>query len=266
MSELIQYIKEFNYQKIKLLSGKPLDIRGWVMKEEKDFLFAVETRQDDKDFMVDESISLARKCVRENTVDFFDKLSRNDILFTLTQMRKISKGNTVDFSYRCINPECDDWVEYPKNIQEETGLIGQGKIQYESKIDLEKDIETKTFDDSVIKVGKLKFHIQEVSYMVQKEMESQYIKKDSPNLTAFNYYFVLNSIKAIEIGEKTINDFSREELIQFVDSLGPNDFEKLSDGISSRVSNFNIKKNVSCPKCDFSSDVVYEEMFSLMVF
>ena len=98
-------------------------------------------------------------------------------------------------------------------------------------------------------------------------MEKEYIKEDDLSLNRFNYDFVINSIAGIELAEgKIIEDFTEEELIKFVDSLVPSEFQKLSDGIISKVSEFSLSKKVSCPLCKNESEVVYDELFSLMVF
>ena len=109
---IMKHIQEDSFQKLKLLSGKSIGIRGWKMKEEKDFLFSVEANPDDKTFLINECVRLGRNCV--DNQETYDSLSRNDILFILTSLRKISKGGTVDFTFRCVSPKCPSYEKYDK--------------------------------------------------------------------------------------------------------------------------------------------------------
>lgn len=268
MSELLKLIEEPGYQTIKLLSGKSLDIRGWLMKEEKDFLFAVETRMDDRDLLITEALKLAKKCIAKENHKSFDELSRNDLVFTLAQMRKLSKGNEIDFSYRCSNDKCSDWMEFNEQQREQMdGAVGQGRTLLESKISIDDDIIYGDFNTKPVKLERFNVLLKEVSYTVQRKLEKKYIKEDEVSLNAFNFDFVMASIAGIEIPEgKVIDDFTDEELIKFIDSLPPSEFQLLTDGVADGVSEFTLSKKVKCPLCKNESEVVYDELFSLMVF
>ncbi len=264
MSELGKYIQKPTFIKVKLLDGTAVNVRKWVMNEEKDFLFAIETRgREDNDIMIEESINLARRCVEKPAV--IDKLSKNNLLYLLSEMRKLSKGDQISFQYRCVNEKCPDWIEYPPERVEKEGVKGGGNTLLDGRIDLDTDLTTKAFVDKPIKIRDFKFHIKEVPYIIQKEMDSKYLSK--LQLNEWNYEYVLASIKAIEPEkDKKITKFTRDELIGFLGQLTSDEFKTLSDSIGENISEFAIKKKVKCPMCDNETDIVYEELFSLMVF
>lgn len=274
---LSSFITDENFQKINLLSGKEIGIRGWKMKEEKDFLFVVETQMDNKNLLIDECLKLARRCVDD--LKLFDNLSRNDLVFLLSQLRKISKGAEIDFAFRCVNNKCPDWVEFNEEEKEKSGLEGRGETPYDEIINLETHLTTKEFDSKPIKIGNFKFYPKEIPFHIQRKLESDFLEKKEEKgkegeekktpaiqLNKFNYNFVLNSINIIEIENNQIEEFSNEELMKFIDNLSPNDFLKLSDKLGDRIGEFSINKKAVCPSCKNESDIIYEEMFSLMVF
>ena len=109
-NKLIQHIQqEVSFQKLKLLSGQSIGIRKWLMKEEKEFLFAIETQMDNNDLLIDECLSLSRKCVDD--VALFDTLSKNDLAYAISKQRALSKGEEITFIYKCSNPKCETFTE-----------------------------------------------------------------------------------------------------------------------------------------------------------
>lgn len=267
MSALNKYITKPDFIKIKLLDGQSIGIRKWLMGEEKEFLFAIESRgSDDSKVMIEESLNLARKCV--DKPDKLEKLSKHNLIYLLSELRKLSKGQLIDFTFYCMNDECDDFVKFSPEMAEKEGIKGQGRTAFEAKIDIgsDKDVTIKRFDAEYIKIDDFKFFIQEVPYSIQSVLDEKYLP--DLRLNEWNYNFVIESIKSIEPkGEKKIVTFTREDLIKFVDNqLDAELFKKLSDSIGDKLSDFSIKKEVTCPMCKTSSEVVYNEIFSLMVF
>ncbi len=264
MGELGKYIAKPNYVKIKLLDETSANIRKWVMEEEKDFLFAVETRgRENDEITIEESLNLAKRCVE--TPEIVDKLSKNNLLFLLSELRKLSKGSNINFQYRCVNDKCPDWDEFTPEVAEREGMKGRGNTLLDGIVDLGKDLTTKSFNNKPIKIGSFLFHIKDVPYLIQRKMDKEYLPE--LRLNQWNYDYVLASIDKIEPEpEKIISEFTREELIEFMGQLSSDEFKKLSDTIGDQMCEFKINKKVKCPICENESDVVYDEMFSLMVF
>lgn len=268
-NELLNYIKKESFQKLKLLSGKSIGIKKWVMDEEKDFLFAIEADRENRDFLVEKSLELSRKCV-DNT-KLFDQLSKIDLLYIISKQRTLSKGEEVDFVHQCINDECSDWKEYPpEKLAElkEGEPRGEGKTLLEAKLNLSKDVETSEFDYNFVEVAEYKFFPKEISYSVNKEIEDKFlIKPEIPKLAEYNWEYILHSIDAIEVEEgKKIDNFNRDTLEIFLGKLDSTEFLDLSNKFAERLSKFNITKKVKCPLCEDENEVVYDEIFSLLVF
>lgn len=267
MSGLTKHIQEESFQKLKLLSGKSIGIKAWKMKEEKDFLFSIEANPDDKTFLINECVRLGRNCV--DNQELFDTLSRNDILYVLTNLRKISKGGTIDFSYRCNNPECSTYEKFNKEKQKETGMPGAGNIAFEAKLDLDTDLVTEPFKDEPFKLGKYTFHVREMPFSEQMELEMKYFSDEkNSSIRKFQHYFMLNSIKKIEIegDDEVYEPPDIEDLDALIDSFSPVDSTKMDDEIIDRRSSFKIEKKITCPQCQHETSVIYQELFSIMVF
>lgn len=265
MGAFDKYITERSYERIKLLSGKSIGYHGWDVKQEKEFLFQLESKDDDDDFVTECCIQLMKSCI--DSPEVFDNLSRADLLYLLMNMRKKSKGSKIEFSYYCTNNKCVDFKEYSKEDKEKTGREGQGMTANLSEIDLDsEDITIKNISNKPVKVGeKYKFFFKDISYSEQRKLEEKYIEKDQ-QLKKFLYNFILNSIKKVEIGEDKIDNFTTEDLNDLVESLSAGEYEELSKGIKNRMSKFIISKKVQCPLCEDKSTVMYDNLFSILVF
>jgi hypothetical protein len=237
------------------------------MKEEKDFLFSVESNPDDRTFLINECVRLGRNCV--DNMELFDTLSRNDLLYILTQLRKLSKGGTIEFTYRCVNPECSTFVKNDKETEEKTGIPGAGNIPYEARLDLEEDFVVTFFNSEPFKIGKYTLYVKEMSFTEQMELEKEYLGDEKKiSIRKFQHYFMLHSIAKIEVegDEEVYENPTIEELDALVDTFSPKESAEMDEKIVERKTSFGIEKKVTCPACQHQSDVVYEELFSIMVF
>ena len=272
MSELSKYIQKPTFIKIKLLDGRSIGIRKWMMAEEKEFLFAIESRKEQKDtednnisITIDESIKLARRCV--DKPDLINKLSKHNLIYLLSELRKASKGSTINFNFNCTNERWPDYIKLSPEQAEREGVVGRSRTLFDDVIDLnsDEDVTIKRFDKATVTVKNFKFYVNEIPYIEQMEID-RFLKE--LRLSEWNYEYVLASIKAVEPeGQKKIMNFKKEELIEFIDTqLDSTEFKVLSDGIAESLSEFKIIKEVTCPLCQNKSTVVYDEIFSLMVF
>jgi len=265
MSKLSTYKPKRNFQKIKLLSGKSMGITHWLVKEEKELSFNVEMQPDNKELLIDESLNLIKNCIDKKQI--FDKLSKNDILYILVQLRKISNSKSVEFQYTCQNTKCPSFITFSPEKQEATGQKGQGTEVVRDEVDLEKDINSKPFKNDNIAIGSFVFTPKELPYKIQRELEKQYITEDLLQLNKFNFNVILNSIAAVTIGDDKMSDFSKGELSDFLENnLKIEQFEQLSDNLNDQMSSFKIEKKVQCPACSNETEIVYDELFSLFLF
>jgi len=266
---LLKYIQtEDVFQKVKLLNGQSIGIIPWKVKQENQLLFSIETNGDDKSYIVDQCIILARKCV--DNVELFDTLSRNVLLDLITKIRKFSKGETIEITYKCNNPECSTFHKYSPEVAKLKGKLGESTMELDGMIDLNEDISTKMFDDSPLDLPKFVFHFKEAPYLVQKELEEKLLYGEKIKINEFNYKLLLASVSKIEIkkadNNEVISEFSKDELSAFIDNLSSTDYKKLLGGFVDKISTFELKKEVSCPSCNQSQEIMYDNIFSLLVF
>ncbi len=269
MSELTKYIKEQTFQKIKLLDGRSLGIRCYLMLDEKEFLFAVESRRNEEnyeDILKEECINLAKRCVDKPKI--VDSLSESNLIYLLSELRKISKGVEVRFNYYCTNPECSDYVELPEELQKKEGLKGRSGTAFEGVIDLdsEEDVKINRLDSNPVVIGDFKYYIQEIPYNIRQKLDTKYLP-DS-RIREWTYNFVINSIKAIEPkGESKITKIDKKELMSFIDNeFDSEKFKEFSDKIAEKICNYSIKKSAKCPICGTIDEIVFNDLFRLMVF
>ena len=265
MGKFNKFISEPNFEKLKLLSGKSIGYVGWDVKQEKEFLFGLESKEDDNDFITESCVRLIKTCIDSEEV--YNNLSRSDLLYLLMNMRKKAKGSKIEFNYFCTNDQCKDFREHSEENKKKTGRKGQGLSAHISEIDLETDdVKIKTLSKKPLVIDKFKFTFKDISFTEQKELESKFITKDNLELNEFFYHFILHSIKTVEIEEEKITDFTFEDLDELIESLNAGEYKKLSEGIKERMSKFNISKKVKCPMCENESTITYENLFSILVF
>ena len=125
---------------------------------------------------------------------------------------------------------------------------------------------TTMFDYTPIEVGIYKFTLKDLPFAAIRLMEKEFLSAKKPELFKLNNAFVLNSIDIVEIEGEVYKEFTRMELTELLDTFSHDEFTKLSNGVGSRISSFVIDKEVACDSCGDSNKVVYEEIFSLLVF
>jgi len=268
-NELLQYIQSDDvFQKVKLLNGKSIGIKAWKIKQENQLLFSIETNSDEKGFVVEQCIQLIRKCV--DNKELFDSLSRNVLLDLLVKVRKISKGETIEITYRCNNVDCSTFVKFPEEVQKVRGRIGQSNIELNGMIDLNSDIDSEPFDDTPVELPRFIFRFSESPYLHQRELEDELLFGEKPQLNKFNYELLLSSIFEIEVKtaeeNKVISGFDRNILETFIDTLSTAEYTELLSGFVEKISKFELKKEVGCPSCGKSQEILYDNIFSLLVF
>lgn len=260
---LADYISEESFQRVKLLSGQSISIKPWKMKEEKDFLFAVETQSQESN--IEECIKLSKRCVDPKDHKVFDQLAKNDILHLLSQQRKLSKGKVVDITFRCVNPKCQDFITYPPEQQEATGRLGIANTLQEDKVNLDDNLKITAQKDEPIQVNQFTFHTRELPFSMHKALEDKYFGGEVPELNRFTYDFVRYSIIKIEIeGNEVVFDI--DVLTEFLDQLSKDEYDDLANAVYENASEFSIEKEVTCSFCGNTVPIVYEELFSMLVF
>ena len=152
-------------------------------------------------------------------------------------------------------------------MKAETGMDGIGMEPFDAEVNVDEDIKTEPAKRNETEIGKYVFTFREIPFLErQVEIEKKYLSGEKPNLNAFQYYYILNSIESVKVGEEIFENPDVEELEELLDSFTPNEYKQLIDGYDKNRSHFTLEKKVKCPRCEKEMDVVYEELFSLLVF
>jgi len=229
--------EDVNYKQIDLLSGKKIGVKRWKVKEEKSLLFSVEGNENDEE-VLNEITKFVKSCCDDPKK--FDTLSRTDIVHSLSQMRKMSKGSKIEYNYDC--EEC--------------------KFPLTDEVNIDQDIKTKKFKSEPIKIGdNLIFSIKELS-----AAESDAIRLKYTKVSEYNYHFILKSIESIVFKKEVYEEFTEAELIEFIDGMDSEDLETLADKINEAQAEISIEKILTCGKCEHVNKITFGGLESFLAF
>lgn len=231
--------EEVQYAKITLLSGKKIGIRQWKIKDEKNLLFITEGVEDN-DAVTSAMVTFIRNCVDDQ--ELFDTLSETDILDIASQMRQLSKGSTIEFSWRCSDKECN---------QPNEGEVSIGDI-----------IKKRPFDGSPFElVPEVFITFKEVPHAERLELDSQVSK-----LAEYNFLFLCHSIEAITVKGVTYTEFTPEDVEEFLDEFDGTVGKRLYEEMDKRVAQFSLDIKGKCVKCGKDTEVVFTNPLAFFVF
>lgn len=229
---------EFSFVKIKLPSGKTIGVRGWKVKDEKDLLFSMESDANAEEKKINYYVSFLKKCTDNEKT--YDSLGEQDLKKIAIEIRKLSKGDAIEYNYQC--PHC------------------QHKLFTE--VSLTKAEVTKNFDSSPTIVNdNTVITFKEISF---KKLDELYEKhKDSRG--KFLYHVLLNSIESITFKGETHTNFTPEEVETSFDTLESNDLKKITDAFTEKQSNVDLQQKLICLKCTKEIEVNFGDVFSFLI-
>lgn len=230
-----------NYIKVKLPSGKSIGVRGWKVKEEKELLFASEKiTEDDFKLKLDIIINFLKTCVDDKSK--FDTLSENDIKKLAIDIRKLAKGDDVEFTYRCQNPECS--------------------FIFEEVLKISKTEKIKEADLTPIKVNdKLSIAIKEIALNDLLILRERFTDETNKLI----YYYMINSIEAITYDGQVYTEFTEQEIIDFIDQLDSNDLDLIYKQFEIKMSNVILSKKLKCKRCNTETDIILDDILSFLI-
>lgn len=224
---------------IKLPSnGEPIKFRPFTVKEEKLFLMAYES--EDVKYSVDTIIQVLNNCIISD-IDVKD-LPTFDIEYLFLNLRARSVGEVVKLKYRCNNDvnteegvkKCNSSVEMELNVLQ---IEPTRDINHSNKIEISDNL------GIVMKYPKIG------------------LIKDNTNVEDFNIILelIINCIDYIydENNVYYAKDSSKEELVEFLDSLQSKDLEKIKEFFDTMPK---LKKKVDfhCNKCGYEENIELE--------
>jgi T4 bacteriophage base plate protein len=226
-----------SFAQTELLSGKKIGIKPWRVKEERELLFAIEGI-DSADDGKKEIIKFIRKCVDSESI--FDNLSNTDYVYLLMQLRKVSKGSNIEYSYTCEN--C--------------------KMDLSDDINIDKNMKVVKFKPQTIDVTKdLKVSTKEVSFRDYDKLQTKYKKT-----TEYNFYYIIASIDSLVIRGEVFEGCTEQEIIDCLDELGSNDFAKIAKAVDASAAEVTLEKKLKCGKCKHENTVNFGDLYSFLAF
>ena len=222
------------------LSKKHIRFRPFLVKEQKNLMMAMEA--DDKETIERNIRQVLTNCTLTDNFDV-DRLPVIDVEYYFINLRARSVGEIVENKYICTNEvdgvQCSNKMETKFNLLDITVDINPNA----------KDIIQLT-DKISIKLKYPEFSL--IDKLKQKE-------------TAVDIAFevVVDSIEYIYDGEQYYhaNETSKEELMQFIESLSQEQFSKLEEFFDN-LPKMNRKVEMKCSKCGFDHTISMEGLES----
>jgi len=230
--------EEISFIKIKLPSNKKIGVRGWKVKDEKELLFSLDSEDNVDENKVNHIIKFMRNCVDNQAM--YDQLSEQDLKKIAIEIRKISKGDRIEYNLTC--PHC--------------------QFKTFDEIHLSKSEVIKDFDISPIIVNEdLTIVIKDLSFNNADKLFEKY--KNSPN--KYTYYFMVNSIEAITYKNEVYTGFSESEMDEWLGPLNSTDLEKIYKALEDNTSNVTLERKINCIKCKEEINVGFGNLFDFLI-
>lgn len=228
------------YDLILPLSKKEIRFRPFLVKEQKNLLMAMEA--DDKESIEKNVKQVLINCTLTDEIDI-EKLPVIDVEYYFLNLRARSVGEVIENSYRC-----DNEIEEKKcgNIMKTSLNILDVKVENVNEDKTEIQLTDKIF-------LKLKYP----EYSLLKKMA----KLEDASSIAFE--MIAQCVEYIFDGEQYYysNEVSIEEMIEFIENLNQQQFEKI-ESFFSNMPKLQRKIEIKCSRCGFDHRIDVEGLES----
>jgi len=228
------------------LLQKKVKIRPFLVKEEKILLMAMES-DDEKSILLAIKQIVTNCCVENINVDDLPIL---DLEYMFLQLRARSIGEIIDLQYKCNNDVKDE----EGNEKKCNNII---KLSFNAlEVEPEKN---ENHSQKIQLTPKLGVVMKYPDFKIMEKMEVQ-------SETEAIQKMVTNCIDYI-FDEETLyyaKDASESELVDFVDSLTRDQFQKIQDFFDT-IPKMKKTLNFKCNKCGYQEEVVLEGVQSFFV-
>jgi hypothetical protein len=227
-------------------TGKPLRYRPFLVKEEKLFLMAAEA--EDIKTVVDAIRQVINNCCLDEIE--VEKLPIYDIEYIFLKLRARSISEVVNLKYRCFNEIPDDKGENKQC----TGTV-------------EFDIDLLSIEPTRNNEHTNKIPVNEKLGIVMKYPSFELLNEFATDINNEKLLeLILNCIDYIYDEESIYysKDSTKEELVEFVDSLPAASFTKIQDFFET-MPKIKHTLNFQCPKCSHKEDITIEGVQSFFV-
>jgi len=222
------------------LSKKHIRFRPFLVKEQKNLMMAMEA--DDKETIERNIRQVLTNCTLTENFDV-DRLPVIDVEYYFINLRARSVGEIVENKYICTNDvdgkQCGNKMDTKFNL-----------------LDITVDIDPNAKDIISI-TDKISIKLKYPEFSLIDKLK----QKESAVDIAFEV--VVDSIEYIFDGEQYYhaNDTSKEELLEFIESLNQEQFSKL-ESFFDNLPKMNRKVEMKCSKCGFDHTISMEGLES----
>lgn len=226
-------------------NGKKIRIRPFIVKEEKLLLMAVESN--DEKTIIDTTKQILNNCVIDGQDFNIDKLPFFDIDYLFIALRAKSIGESVDINYTCNNI---------------TGSGNRCGNVFPAKIDVSNCsvIRDDTISKDIHLSGKMLVKMKYPNYTTMK------LILENDNIINKKINIIAGSIEMIQDGDNvyTSKDFTKQEVIEFVENLTQEQYRKLEYFVDNFPS-FVITSQATCDACGYTHKLEYKDFASFFV-
>lgn len=217
------------------LSKKKVKFRPFLVKEQKILLMAMESG--DPKSIQNATLDVLNTCIVTPNFEI-TKTPIIDIEYLFLQLRAKSVGEVVESKYRCNNE-----VVTEDGKTKECGNIMESKVNLTDIVPVQEtvvDPEIHLTDKIIIKMKYPEFQILSDS-------------SDLEDITAMTFKMIANCIEYIFDGEQFYyaNETSEEELIEFIENLSQEQFEKMEEFFNN-MPKLTKKVEMTCKKCGYN--------------
>lgn len=222
------------------LSKKHIRFRPFLVKEQKNLLMAMET--DDGETIERNVRQVLINCTISEDVDV-NKLPVVDVEYYFINLRARSVGELVENDYICTN-EVDG---------KQCGGKMKGVVNLlELKVEIDPDIK-----DTIQITDKISIKLKYPEFSLMEQL------KNKGSVVDVAFAVIADSIEYIFDREQYYyaHESTKEELIQFVESLNQEQFSKL-ESFFDNLPKLNKKMELKCGKCGFDHSIEMEGLES----
>lgn len=217
-------------------NGKTVRFRPYLVKEEKVLMMASESK--DSKAILNAVVDTIKDCLEENSMVDISKLTTFDIEYMFTKIRSKSVGEISKVNVRCQKNECD-------HIQE-------------IEIDLDTvEVPVKKGQNTVRITEDIAIQLNWPSYKMVIDENLTEAKNDITSV----FSMIAGSIESILVGDERLSakDQTKEELLEFINSMTSSQFEKITDFFSD-IPQMEKCISFNCQKCNQTNDLKLKGM------
>lgn len=241
--------------------GASVKFRPFLVKEQKLILSAIEMR--DSNQLNNALDDILNECTF-NALDI-DSRPVYDIEYLILQIRAKSVSNIVEINYVCQNEIQDKLLNDEQMRFDPNAEPIHGPGTCETRIPVKIDLNGLNIDTSVERPKNVVMFTDDIGVELRDIPYGVY-KKISGSTADNSLLSVAACINSVIDGENlhSRSDFTDEELMQWIESLAGEDFDKLQPWIQSMPS-FKMTLPITCPHCGAKDTITLQGLDDFLV-